>query len=99
MINILIPQDKANHVIYGYISSFIIGAIYSYITGSLFNPAWFVGAAFIVGFLKELYDYGANLAAKRKNLPPMHKVSSYDVLATTIGGVSLYLPILAWYHI
>ena len=99
MIRLLIPQDKANHIIYGYLSSFVVGVIYTMTMGFLFNPVWFVGVAFIVGFLKELYDYGANLAAKRKNLPPMHEVSPYDVLATTIGGVSLYLPILTWYHI
>jgi hypothetical protein len=94
---LLIDQDKANHVIYGYVFSFIVGAMYTLMMGQIFHPAWSVGIAFTIGLAKEIYDYAKNMTNKRKGLISTHSVDFLDVLYTTLGGVSLYLPTLMWH--
>lgn len=83
---ILIPQDKANHFIYGALISFIALALMRHFH-VLFAPIWTVVVAGAVGVLKEASDY---MLAKRNvaaGNPPGHDVDANDILATLLGGV------------
>jgi hypothetical protein len=81
----LIPQDKANHVVYGAAIALVAYAVLLAIGTP--HAAWFsmlVVALFAVG--KEIHDRLKNRAAERAGLPPPHGVELMDTVATLAGG-------------
>lgn len=73
----VLPQDKANHVVYGTALT-AIGMCYSPVAGAV------LCAAFAVG--KEVYDWWDNQHGGR------HGVELNDALATMSGGAIVLLP-------
>lgn len=86
----LIPQDKANHAIYGAV---IALAAYAVALAGHNPHAAVIGlaAAATIGALKELADWLLNRRAISAGLPPPHGVEFWDFGATTIGGAVVCL--------
>lgn len=85
----LIPQDKANHAIYGA----VIFLFVAFFTTRGHAPHPFelaLAASALAGALKELSDYIANQRALAKYLPDVHSVEAMDFLATALGGLACY---------
>jgi hypothetical protein len=90
----LIPQDKANHVIYGALIA-LCGAIAAVQLGHPELAGWMAnGVALAAGAVKELTDWLANRAAAAAHLPPPHSVELLDLAATWCGG--LFAQALLW---
>lgn len=92
-----IPQDKANHALYG-----AAIALVAYAAGLIVLPqqAALIGltASILVGVLKEVADRLANLKAHRAGLLPPHGVEWWDAIATAAGGVVVFVSAsLAWW--
>jgi len=89
----IIPQDKANHAIYG-------AAIFSaaLLVAHHFVPIFqiYIAAAAVVlaAFGKEAADRLANLHAQQAGLPAPHGVEMMDAVATCAGGVLAALPMI-----
>lgn len=85
-----LPQDKANHVIYG-----AVIALAAYWVGLLTMPEYAariaLAAAVVAGAGKEVADRLANLKAQRAGLPPPHGVELWDALATWAGGAAVFV--------
>jgi hypothetical protein len=80
-----LPQDKANHALYG--AAFAIFAVWA--LGWRVNPmAVAVLSAALIGAVKEFSDWYIN-----RRTPDAHDVSPLDILATTLGGVLVSLAI------
>jgi hypothetical protein len=85
-----LPQDKANHAIWGAILAFSV-----YVIASVLDIAFAaelglftaVGAA----IAKEVTDKLANITATKLGLPAPHGVEVYDAVATIAGGLIIYL--------
>jgi len=85
-----LPQDKANHAIWGAILAFGV-----YVIASVLNIAFAaelglftaVGAA----IAKEVTDKLTNINAIKLGLPAPHGVEVYDAVATIAGGLIIYL--------
>ena len=100
--NILIPQDKANHFVYGLVV-YLVAALASACAGAALGlPAlvaysWAVGvaASAFVGGVKEVADRLANLRAAKAGLLPPHGVEFNDFVATALGGVAGAAAVLA----
>ncbi len=103
----LIPQDKANHQVYGarIATAVAIGvmvtcaaAFPSTVNGTrvamLYAAMAGAGAAIGAGLVKEILDKRANEAAAEFDLPPTNSVDKADVVATLVGGVTTMLPLL-----
>jgi hypothetical protein len=86
----LIPQDKANHAIYG-----AVVALAAYSVGLAGHiphaPVIGLAAATTVGALKELADWLLNRRAIAAGLPPPHGVEFLDFAATSLGGCAVWL--------
>ena len=80
-----LPQDKANHVVYGAAIAVVAG----YIAYVLHLPAASVGlgAAVVFGALKEAVDYYQNTQLVKAGQSPTHGVEFNDFLATSAGGL------------
>jgi len=89
----LIPQDKANHFVYGAVIALLVGLIAQQLK---LPVAYGVVAAMLVGAVKESLDYYQNWRAKRAGLPPPHGVEFADFVATALGGWAVI--ILALLH-
>lgn len=74
----LIPQDKANHFIYGAVVAFIVSLVVS--------PVLALAATAVVAVGKELSDWYQNTKGGS------HGVEGLDAVATIIGGVMVVLP-------
>jgi hypothetical protein len=93
----VIPQDKANHVIYGAAISLAFQWLAVLLHAQLgITP--FVGpkqigaiASTVFGIAKELADRELNLRAVAAGLPPPHSVELKDFLATVAGGLLVAL--------
>jgi hypothetical protein len=89
----IIPQDKANHAIYGAIIFCVI-----FVLSHLSIPHYeiYVASAVVVvaAIAKELRDLWSNTQAKKKNLIPTHGVEAWDAIATIAGGVVVLVPLL-----
>lgn len=83
----LIPQDKANHFVYGAAIAVAVGLVASQL--GLPVVICSVGAAAIVGVAKETLDYYQNWKAKKAGLTPMHGVEFMDFAATALGGCAV----------
>ena len=93
--NIVIPQDKANHFVYGLVVYFVaalvsVGAGFLLGKPVLTTYSWAVGvaASIFVGAAKEVADKLSNLRAAKAGLPPPHGVEFNDFLATALGGIA-----------
>lgn len=82
----LIPQDKANHAIYGALA-FAIGAAASHLLPIV--PAVIAGLVVcaVVAVGKEGLDWWLNRRAVAAGEAPPHGVEVRDALATLAGGV------------
>lgn len=78
----MLPQDKANHVIYGAAIALAVGLVFGPLVGLLM-----AGAA---GLAKELADRQANKRAAAKGELPPHGVERADLVATACGGLLVY---------
>ncbi len=82
----VIPQDKANHFIYGA----AVGLASVFALRDTVFAEWFhvtpILAAGVLGVAKEALDYHLN----KKN-PGTYSVSAMDVIATVLGGVVVAL--------
>lgn len=90
----LIPQDKANHAVYGAVLT-ALGASLAIVAGA---PPWAAALAGAVlaaaaGLLKEQLDARANAKALAAGQPPPHGVERADALATTAGGLLVAVPL------
>lgn len=84
MINLempMLPQDKANHAIYGAGLALIAAVVGSHAFGLPGAPVA-LGVAALAGAVKEASDYLAN----RLSGVHLHDVEFLDFLATTCGG-------------
>ena len=82
----LIPQDKANHAIYG--------ACIALVVQQLATPDIALLSAVACGVLKEAIDAALNWRARRtrrEDLLPPHGVEPLDAVATAAGGLAIYL--------
>jgi len=82
-----LPQDKANHVIYG-LALFVVSA---YATRWVGRPDWAnaMGLSIVcaAGAFKEFDDWLLNRMDVAAGLQPRHSVSIFDWLATVTGGL------------
>lgn len=89
----VIPQDKANHALYGAV---IFCAVFA--LAHRFVPLFeiYAAAAVVVlaAFGKEAVDRLANWRAARAGLPAPHGVEVMDAAATCAGGVLAALPLI-----
>ena len=83
----LIPQDKANHAIYGAVVFCVVFALTRRVP---------VAAAVVVlvAVGKEIADRLANRRAAKAGLPAPHGVEMMDAVATCAGGALAALPLL-----
>ena len=82
----LIPQDKANHAIYGALVFAAVFALLHLADMPRIAPACAGFATAVVACAKEPADWLANRAARAAGLPPPHGVELADALATCAGG-------------
>ena len=80
-----LPQDKANHAIYGALIFLISFAI-----TRRMDVAY--GLVVLAAVGKEVLDKLSNMRAVRAGLTPTHGVEWFDALATCAGGA---VPLLA----
>lgn len=80
-----LPQDKANHVVYGA----AVGLVAYATSLALHGPhpvAVSMTVVAVMAVLKEVNDWRLNLAAKRAGFKPPHGVELMDAVATLAGG-------------
>lgn len=89
----MIPQDKANHAIYGAAIFLVTALLAAHAPIHLaLSPAQLgLLAAAAGGAAKELSDYLINRRLARAGLPPTHGVEFLDAAATAGGGAVCYL--------
>lgn len=90
MNQLLIPQDKANHIVYG---ALFYLAVFFACTQLAFADARFIAmlATLALGALKEGLDAILNHRAEAAGLPPPHGVEFLDFAATSCGGLVCFL--------
>lgn len=90
--NPVIPQDKANHALYGALVFTVVFTVATFfmLTFTALIAALAVTAVVAVG--KELYDCHVNAKLKKQGLPPAHTVDSMDALATIAGSLIPAVP-------
>lgn len=81
----VIPQDKANHAVYGA----VIFNIALPFTSALLALA----AVAALAVAKEAVDWLRNRRARQAGLPAPHGVEPLDALATLAGGAACFLPL------
>jgi len=74
---LLLPQDKANHVVYGALVAAVV---------SLFSISLALLAVVLVGVGKEAYDWWRNMHGEQ------HGVEVMDAVATVCGGLIVLVP-------
>lgn len=102
----LIPQDKANHEVYGArigAAAAMVWLAVGTFTGLLQRPnvgmalllAALIAAAFalLAGVAKEMLDAQDNADAAHFGLPPPHSVERADMVATAYGGLVVAAPL------
>ncbi len=90
----IIPQDKANHFVYGSAIAIAAGAVAEYMGLPIVICS--VGAAALFGAAKEALDWYRNRKAKAAGATPTHGVEVADFLATVAGGVSVNLLLILY---
>lgn len=90
MKRLVIPQDKANHAIYG---ALIFALVASLAMFTSYAPVarWLgLGAAVAAGVAKEFYDYVRNRQALKAGLAKPHGVEGSDLLWTAGGALLVW---------
>lgn len=84
----LLPQNKANHVIYGAVVScaFVAATLTLGVLPVGWVPLATLASAAAVGALKEYMDHRANKQADRELMVRPHTVDPTDVAWTAVGG-------------
>lgn len=88
--DLLIREDRANHVIDG-------AAIYLIVAGVLkfFNVYGHreiaLSVAIVVGVLKEVWDGHQEKKARAVGLTPMHSADPFDAASTFAGALAMYV--------
>jgi hypothetical protein len=85
----IIPQDKANHFIYGAVIAVVAGLVANQLDLPVVICS--VGAATLFGAAKEALDWYKNREARKAGALPPHGVEIADFLFTVAGGVSVNL--------
>jgi hypothetical protein len=88
----VIPQDKANHIVYGAII-FNVALCLSILFGVGSELLLAAIAVVVCAFGKELVDYIRNKIDIGKGKFPNHGVDWLDAAATILGGILAILPI------
>lgn len=85
---LLLPQDKANHVIYGAVVSSLSAAavLAAGVTPVSWTPLIAMASATATGVIKEVMDHRANKLADKQLLVRPHSVEPLDVAWTAAGG-------------
>jgi len=83
----IIPQDKANHFVYGSAIAVVAGAVAHY--AGLPMVVCSVGAAAAFGAAKEAADWYRNRKAQAEGAIMVHGVEVADFLVTVAGGVAV----------
>jgi hypothetical protein len=104
----LLPQDKANHEVYGariagitavlvVFAASVAASAYPVVPpfASLAAAVAALLAATAAGVYKEYMDKRANDTAEEQGLAMPHDVSTGDIRATVIGGLSVSVPMFA----
>lgn len=86
----VIPQDKANHFVYGAAIAVVVGAVVGYAGyNSRLVIAVSIGASVLFGAAKEAADWYRNRKAQAAGAVKMHGVEFADFLVTAAGGVAV----------
>jgi hypothetical protein len=95
----IIPHDKAQHFIYGALTSLLV--ILLMIAASpwwsaALNAAPFIGvlSAAFLGIVTEVRQDVLNEDAFERGDPPPHSVDSHDAYITAVGGLTPVLPLM-----
>jgi Na+/H+ antiporter NhaD/arsenite permease-like protein len=89
----IIPHDKALHFLYGVIVALVVLYVCLWF-GVQHGPAKFFAfvAAVTVGVVKEFgLDQSSNKVSEVLNAPPAHTVSLGDAIATSLGGLVIWV--------
>ena len=88
----VIPEDKANHAIYGYGIAFAAAAVAHYLLRLPLPIARMVGTGvgLAAGVVKEAWDWWSNRQAQQRGRIPLHEVSGGDGLATAAGAIAFW---------
>lgn len=103
----LIPYDKSLHEVYGARIAAVIACVALFVVfivmpgsglhlqrfGALIAAIAALVSAAGAGAIKERMDQEANDAAAAAGLPAPHSVEKADIVATTLGGVVVALPL------
>lgn len=87
---ISLPQDKANHVIYGALVTLIALAVFHMFNVQL-ATALALAVCTMVGIAKEAVDHIRNMINIGKGKPAEHGVEFLDAVATIAGGLLIFL--------
>lgn len=83
MKNLMIPEDKANHFIYG----LFLSVLFNFFFG--IEVAFY--AILTVAVLKEVSDWYQNHKLKLQHKPEVHGVDFWDAVSTLLGFGTLAL--------
>lgn len=89
----IIPQDKANHAVYGAVIFCAVFALAHQFV-PIYQAHIAAAAVMLAAFGKEAVDRLANWRAARAGLPMPHGVEMMDAVATCAGGVLAALPMI-----
>lgn len=87
----LIPQDKANHFIYGNLAGMLAAGICSNFGFPQYSRLTAVLVSGTLGAVKEGLDWYLNQKAVKAGLPKPHGVDFNDYFATQLGGLNVAL--------
>jgi hypothetical protein len=86
----MLAQDKANHVIYGFVIA-VVAAVVA-VALKLPQPKLIgIAVAVLFGAAKEGFDYAMNKKETAAGQAPTHGVDKFDFIATGAGGLAYYL--------
>lgn len=86
-----IPQDIANHFIYGNFAGLLAAGMCSSLGFPQYSRLTAVVVSGIVGLGKEGFDWLQNRKAVKAGLAKPHGVQLHDYFATQIGGFNIAL--------
>jgi hypothetical protein len=89
----LLPQDKANHIVYGAVIfniALVLSTLFGIGSGLLIASITVV----VFAFGKEVVDYIRNRIDIDNGRFPNHSVDWLDAAATILGGILAILPML-----
>ena len=87
--DLLIPEDKANHVSDGAVIYMIVAGILKVLRVPGYREIALL-VALVVGVLKEVWDGRQAKKARAVGLTPMHEADPFDAAATFAGALAVY---------